>query len=431
MTPAGRRKHFIDLSPLRSSPAFAKLWLGSSIAGIGNQMTIVAVGLHVYDLTASTTAVAMVGGVALVPMILAGLFGGVLADSFDRRLVALVSAILAWVSIASIAAMTWLGFDQLVLLYLLTALNAVASTVIGTSRQAILPRLLPPNLLPAASALQGMGFGLAVTVGPALAGVLVAVAGFAWTYTMDVLLFTAAFMGIIALPRILPEGDRERPGLKSLLSGLAFLRRAPNIRSSFVADIIAMTFGRPHALFPAVGALLLGGGAVTVGVLTAAVAVGTLVSSVFSGRVGTVRRHGLAIGWGVIAYGCSILAFGVVLVLAGFDPATDGAPHWVAIVAAALTLVCAGAADNVSMIFRTTMLQVAVPDAMRGRLQGVFMVVVAGGPRVGDIYIGIAAAAGALWFPPVLGGILIVSLVALLLRFQPSFRSYDALSPTP
>jgi hypothetical protein len=272
-----------------------------------------------------------------------------------------------------------------------------------------------------------------VTVGPALAGVLVAFVRIPWTYTVDVVLFTAAFLGIATLPAILPEAGAQRPGLRSLVSGLSFLRHAPNIRASYLVDIIAMTFGRPHSLFPAVGAVLLGGGAITVGILTAAVAVGTVVSSLFSGRAGTVRRHGLAIGWSVIAYGACILAFGLVLVLSlgqRVTADTSGA-NWTGIAFATLALVGSGAADNVSMIYRNTILLVAVPDGMRGRMQGIFTVVVSGGPRVGDLYVGLAALGAVLWFPPVLGGILIIVLVAVLLRLQPTFRHYDALSPTP
>ncbi|TFB79771.1 MFS transporter [Terrimesophilobacter mesophilus] len=430
---SGARRHLIDLSPLRESPAFARLWAGNAIAGVGNQMTVVAVGLHIYELTGSTFAVAMVGGVALVPMIIAGLYGGMLADAFDRRLVAMVSALIAWGSIAGIAAVAWFGIDLLWPLYVLTCINTIASTIIGTSRQAILPRLLPARLLPAAGALSGMSVGIMVTVGPALAGVLVAFVGIPWTYTVDVILFTAAFLGIATLPAIRPEGETHRPGLRSLISGLSFLRRAPNIRASYLIDIIAMTFGRPHSLFPAVAAVLLGGGAITVGILTAAVAVGTMISSLFSGSIGAVRRHGLAIGYAVITYGASILAFGIVLVVSLGQPVTaelSGA-NWLAIGGATLALLGAGAADNVSMIYRNTMLLVAVPDNMRGRMQGIFTVVVSGGPRVGDLYIGLAALGAVLWFPPVLGGLLIIALAAVLLRFQPTFRHYDALEPTP
>jgi len=399
-------------------------------------MTIVAVGLHLYDITGSTFAVAMVGTIALLPMILAGLYGGMLADAFDRRAVALGSAIVAWLSTAGIALVAWFEVEQLWPFYLLTTANSIAATIIGTSRAAITPRLVPRELLPAASALTGVSMGIMVTVGPALAGVLVATVGFGWTYTIDVIMFTAAFMGILTLPSIRPEAGAHPPGLKSVMQGVSFLKRAPNIRMSFIVDIVAMTFGRPHALFPAVAALVIGGGAVTVGILTAAGAVGTLLCSLFSGRIGTVRRHGVAIGWSIAVYGVFVAGFGgvlAVLVLGGFDRATESiaGANVVALVLAAVMMAGTGASDNVSAIFRSTMMQTAVPDNMRGRLQGIFTVVVTGGPRLGDLYVGAISLVAGLWFPPLLGGLLIVALIALCMRATPSFRAYDALHPVP
>ncbi|RWZ61637.1 MFS transporter [Labedella populi] len=425
----------MDLSPLRQSPAFARLWIGSAIAGIGGQMTIVAVGLHIYAITGSTFAVAMVGTIALIPMIIAGLYGGMLADAFDRRTVALASASVAWLATIGLAAVAWTDVDSLWPFYVLTTLTSVAATITGTARQAITPRLVPRELLPAASALGGVSMGVMVTVGPAIAGVLVASVGFGWTYTADVILFTAAFLGIVTLPPIRPEGETHRPGLESVRTGLRFLRGAPNVRMSFIVDIIAMTFGRPHALFPAVGALVIGGGAVTVGVLTAAGAVGTLLCSLFSGRIGLVRRHGVAIGWAIGVYGAFVAGFGTVLavlVLTGSTrPGTSiKEADVVALTIAAIMLAGTGAADNVSSIFRNTMLQTAVPDNMRGRLQGIFTVVVTGGPRIGDLYVGTAALLVSVWVPPLLGGLLIIALIALCLRLTPSFRTYDADHPT-
>jgi MFS family permease len=429
-----RRGVFIDLSPLRESPAFARLWAGTAISGVGGQMTILAVGLHIYDITASTFAVALVGAFALVPMVFAGLYGGMLADAFDRRLLMIIAAVVAWGSTIGLATLAWTGVEVIWPFYLLTTLNAVAATMIGTVRSAVLPRILPVRLLPAASALGGISSGLMITVGPALAGVLVASVGFAWTYTADVLLFLAAFLGIMSLPRITPEGEIHRPGMESLKYGLAFLRTAPNIRMSFIVDIIAMTFGQPRVLFPAVGALLLGGGAVTVGILTAAGAIGALLCSLLSGKVGQVRRQGRAIGIAIVVYGAFTAGFGLLLLVAGLgEPVSSSIDeaNLPAIAIGAVLLAGAGAADNVSSIYRTTMLQVAVPDNMRGRLQGVFTVVVTGGPRVGDIYIGIVAALGALWLPPVLGGLVIMVLVGALVRWQRTFRHYDALDPRP
>ncbi|WP_258060396.1 MFS transporter [Rathayibacter sp. AY1A3] len=427
---APRRSHVLDVSPLRESPAFARLWAGNVISGIGGQMTIVAVGLHIYELTGSTLAVALVGVVALVPTVIAGLYGGMLADAFDRRLVLLLAAVVAWGSTAGIAALAWLGAETPLSLYVLTAVNAVATTVIVTTRMTLAPRLLRTELVPAAAALGGIASGVEVTVGPALAGVLVASSGFAITYTIDVVLFLAAFLGIAGLPALVPEGERQRPGLESLRYGLGFLRGAPNIRMSFLVDIVAMTFGQPRVVFPAAAAVLLGGGAVTVGALTAAFAIGALISGVFSGRLTGVRRQGLAIGRSIQVYGAFVVAFGAVLLGAALVQHDASAPNAVLIALAAVALAGAGASDNVSSIFRQTMLQTAVPDNMRGRLQGVFIVVVTGGPRVGDLYTGLLASLALLWLPPLAGGLAIIAILAAVLRLRPGFRGYDALHPT-
>jgi MFS family permease len=441
-----KRRRFVDITPLRVSPAFARLWFGGAISGIGAQLTVVAVGLQVYDITASTFAVSLVGGIALIPMIVAGLWGGMIADAFDRKRVLLVSALVGWTSVIGLALLAWYdsglpaGEVPVWPLYVLATLSSVSATVQMTTRSAVTPRLLPGELVPAASALNGIAFGVQLTLGPALAGVLVATVGYGWTYLVDVLLFATMFLGIVTLPRMAPVEGVERPGWRSLTQGIAFLRSAPNIRMSFLVDIVAMTFGRPHVLFPALGVLVFGGGPVTVGILTASMAVGTFLASLFSGPVGHVHRHGVAIARAISVYGGFVLLLGLTVLgmqigLANGWVGEVGAEFCqvnpIALGIAAFALLGMGASDEISAIFRGTMLLMATPDAMRGRLQGIFTVVVAGGPRIGDLYIGVFATAVALWFPPVLGGILIVALIAVLVRAQRSFRVYDARKPSP
>jgi MFS family permease len=429
---SGARNHLIDLTPLKASPAFARMWIGSSLAGIGGQLTIVTVMLHVFALTGSTFAVSMIAVAGLVPMVLAGLYGGMLADAFDRRRVALIAATVTFASTALLAALTWTGAETIWWLYVLSIVNSAANSVGMATRTAIVPRLIPRDLLAAASALNGVAFGLTVMAGPALAGILVALTGYGWTYTIDVVLMLSMFLGLWTLPALRPEGDIVRPGLASLVDGWRFLRRASNIRMQYVIDIIAMTFGQPLALFPALGTLLLGGGAVTTGVLTASVAVGTFASSLFSGRVVQYRWHGRGIARAVEVYGAAILLFGVVLLIGAFSaPVSESAPNIALIVAACVALAVSGASDNVSSIYRNTMMQAAVPDSMRGRLQGVFIVVVAGGPRLGALYAGALASLTTLWFPPLLGGFLVIALVAILAARSPRFHSYDAENPAP
>ncbi|MBK0418933.1 MFS transporter [Leucobacter sp. CSA1] len=424
---------FVDLAPLRTSPEFARLWAGSSVAQIGAQLTIVAVGLHIYELTRSTFAVSLVALWALGPMIVAGLVGGVLVDSFDRRRVALLTAIVAWTSIGTMTLIAFLGVSTTWPYYLLAAVNAASATIIGAARGAILPRLLSPQLLPAAAALNGITMGLAVTVGPALAGLLVAGVGFSWTYLVDAVLFSAAFLGILSLPPMVPAGAARAPVLASIAQSLSFLRRAPNVRATFVFDLIAMTLGTPRVVFPAAGALVLGGEAVTVGILTASFAVGSLLSSLLSGPLGRVRRQGRAVTLAIGAFGIFTALFGVVLLVTGAVVGPGGPDGVVmpALVLAGLALAGTGASDNVSAVFRTTILQAAAPDDVRGRMQGLFYVVVAGGPRVGDLVAGAAATLIALWAPALIGGILIAAIMAVLLRTWHGFQRYDALHPVP
>ena len=432
-----RRSHFVDLTPLRVSPPFARLWFGNTLAGIGTFVTNTAVGLHIYDLTRSTFMVSLVAWFSLLPMIVAGLYGGAIADRFDRRTVALSASTVAWASTVVLASITWAGAEVVWMFYVITTVNAVGATIASATRQAITPRLLPKEQLPKAAALLGISAGVMVTVGPGIAGVLVARAGYAWTYTVDVVLFVAGFFGLWTLPRIRPEAEHVAAGgFRSVVDGLTHLRRAPNVRMSFVVDIIAMTFGQPMVLFPAVGAIVIGGGSVTAGILLASFAVGGIVSSLGSGRVTGLRWQGLAIRNAIVSYGLAILGFGVVLAVTevgGHAVASSdfGAVNRSALALAALCLAVAGGSDNISAIFRQSILQSAVPDHLRGRTQGVFTVVVTGGPRLGQMFAGTLATLTATWVPPVVGGVLVVVLVIVTVARVPSFRHYDALDPRP
>lgn len=429
---SGWRRLLVDTTPLRQSPEFARLWVGTSVSQIGAQLTIVAVGLHIYALTSSTFAVALVALWALGPMILAGFVGGALADRFDRRAVALVTAIIAWVSISTMTLIAFAGVSVTWPYYALAAINAASATIMGAARGAILPRLLPTHLLPAAAALGGITMGLSVTVGPALAGVLVAAVGYPWTYFVDVVLFTGAFVGILGLPHMRPESAPQHSGFASLVESLRFLKTAPNVRATFVFDLVAMTLGTPRVVFPAAAAIVLGGGSVTVGFLTAAFAVGALLSSLFSGPLGEVRRQGRAVTYAIAVFGVFTALFGVVLLVAELVGGASGDDVLMpALICAGVALAGCGAADNVSAVFRTTILQAAAPDEVRGRMQGLFYVVVAGGPRVGDLVAGTVATLIALWAPALIGGVLIVGLMFLFARVFRGFQHYDAVHPEP
>ncbi len=438
-----KHRRLVDLAPLRTNRIFARLWIGSLISGIGAQMSIVAVGLQIYAMTQSTFAVGLVGGIALVPMIVAGLWGGMIADVFDRRRVLIVSSLTGWASTLSLVALsTWEailsgdgGHAPLWPFYLATTVTAVAATIRSATNGAVVGRIVPPDMISRATALNGISFGAMLTIGPAFAGVLAATVGLPWTFAVDAVLFTAGFLGIWMLPSLPRAGERVQAGWGVLREGLAFLTRAPNIRMSFIVDIVAMTFGRPYVLLPALGATVVGGGSLTVGALTAAGAVGTILTSLFSGPVARVHRHGVAISRAITVFGGFVAFFGVVTLIMSRSAHVAapgwGGIHWLALILMGLALAGMGASDEVSAIFRQSMIIQAVPDEMRGRLQGVFIVVVTGGPRIGDMYVGMLATALALWSPPLFGGIAIIGLIAIITRSQRSFRNYDAREPTP
>jgi len=410
----------LDISPLRETPAYARLWGGGVISGIGAQLTIVAVGVQIYDLTRSTFAVSLVGIIALGPMIVVGVFGSSLVDAFDRRIVLIWAASASWLSAGGIAALAWAGNEDLVPLYALTTLSAVSSTIVGAARFAILPRLVPVRQLPAAAALSGVSAGLQATCGPALAGLLISSVGFAWTYSIDVILYSAAFLGIVTLPPIRPEGERIRIGLSSVLGGVRFLASSRTLRAPFLLHLVCMAFGRPQVLYPALAATVFGGGPLVVGLLSSSAAIGVLGSSAFSGRVVRIRRQGVAVGLAGVGFGASTLAVGLVIAGAGErDAAIAVAP----LVGACLLLCLSGAADNIASIFRTTMMQSAAPDAVRGRVQGLITVALTAGPRMGDAFVG-ALSGISLWAAPVVGGAIIVVTAAATTRWARGMRKY-------
>lgn len=416
---------FADLTPLRVSPAYRRLWLGHAVANFGQQMTVVAVGIQVYAMTNSSLAVGMVGLFQLVPLIVLGLYGGALSDLHDRRTVTLLSSIGMWVCVAGLLLQSVAGWDSLPILYGLIAAQSGFYAVSNPARASIIPRLIEPRLLPAANALGMITWNLGFTLGPLFGGLLIAGTGsVSAAYLMDVLGYTAAVWAMWRLPKLPPEpraegAARPKAGWATVVEGLRFLRGKRNLQMNFGIDIAAMVFGMPRALFPAIAAAWYGGDArqvaAVVGLLSAAPAVGALISAVLSGPLGRVRRQGLAVVISVLVWGAAIAAFGAV--------------RWLPL--ALLLLAIAGAADNVSAIFRNTILQAATPDEFRGRLQGVHTVVVAGGPRAGDVEAGAVAAAFGETVSVISGGLLCIAAAIALAASFPSFLRYDARDPQP
>jgi MFS family permease len=424
-------KLLADITPLKESPAFRRLWIGNGLSSIGTQLTVVAVSLEVYELTGSTLSVGMLGLAALIPLVIAGLYGGAIVDTHDRRKVALSSSTVLWLVTVCIALQAWLGLGNVGVLYGLIAIQSAAAGVNGSARSAIVPRLVRPELLPSANALSMIVMGLGTTVGPLLAGILVANIGYGWTYTVDVLTFTASLWALFKLPPLPPlprAGGVQRAGFKSVLEGFAFLGTRKNVRMTFLVDMCAMVFALPRALLPAIGAVWLGGGAQTAGILLASIATGSFLGALFSGPLGGVRRQGLAVVWSITLWGVAIAALGGA-VLAGGHTHDGGTSPW--IVGAVAALVMAGVADTISSVFRSTILQSATPDHLRGRLQGIFVVVVTGGPRLGDVFSGTVGQWRGEGWAAVIGGVLCIAAVWALAFWQRGFLRYDARHPEP
>ena len=426
------RRWFLDLAPLRESPAYRRFWTSGVAGGVGTQLTAVAIGIQVYHLSGTTAAVALVGGLALAPMIVVGIFGGALVDAFDRRKVLIVASSISFIAPVGIAVLSWFSVEALWPYYVFTTLSSTIGSLVGAARFAIHPRLVPRRLLPAVAALSGISAGLQSAVGPALAGLLIAGVGFAWTYTIDIGLFLVGFWGIVSLPPIVPA-TRAKVGIAAIADGLRFLRSARNLQAAIAMQIATFAFGRAYALLPAVGALLLGGGATTVGVLVASTAVGVILSGVLSGPLGRVRRQGRGM---LIAAACmagGVAIFGIVVLVLSVLPHHVSARAvdlpWLLAICASLVII--GASDNIAGIFRTTMMQSATPDQVRGRLQGLFTLVLTAGPRLGDVFAGFVAAAGVLWWPPLIGAVLIGIVLIGIARLRPAFRAYDAVEPVP
>lgn len=408
-----RRRIFADLTPFRISADYRRLWFGNMVSWVGSAMTALAISLQVYDLTGSSFYVGLVGIFTLVPLIVFGLYGGAIADTVDRRKLGLHSALGSAALSAALAAGTFAGVANVWFLYAIIALQSVCQALNAPARSAMIPKLLPPEQLPAANALNSMIMTTGTLVGPMLGGLVVGFAGYKTAYLIDAITFAASLYAMWRLPAMLP--DRTGAKRASVLDGLRFLAARPNLRMTFFSDFCAMILAHPRALFPAVAVLWYGGDARTTGLLVAAPAVGALLGGVFSGWQGRIHRHGLAVLISVGGWGAAIAVFGLTRHL------------WLGL----FMLAVAGFSDTVSMVFRNTMMQVAAPDDMRGRLQGVFIVVVAGGPRLGDFLAGTVADLTSPAVMVVGGGIACVLAVTVLGLSRRGFARYDARSPVP
>ncbi|MEV6347017.1 MFS transporter [Actinoplanes sp. NPDC051851] len=406
----------IDTKPLNVT-TFRRMWIGTGASYFGFQFTSVAVPVQMYAITQSTTWVGLLGVAALVPLLIFGLWGGAIADVVDRRRLLLFSSALTWVVTLGLLAQAASGVRSPHLLLLLTAIQAVGFAISSPARQSIVPRIVPAEMVPAANTLTFTTSTAGGVLGPLAAGLVMGLwstgTGVTVAYAVDALLFTVSFWATWRLPPIPPvllAADEERPsaGLRGIAEGLRFLVTQPVLLLSFGVDLIAMIFAMPRALFPAVAADRFHDPS-AVGWLYSAIAIGSMLGGLTSGWVSRVRRQGVALIGAVVGWGVAIGLSGL-------------APHlWIMVVALAF----AGAADLVSSVYRQSIMQTFAPDRLRGRLQGVFTVVVAGGPRLGDLRAGATADLTGVTGSWVGGGFVAAGLGLVLAFSSPALLRYQ------
>jgi MFS family permease len=408
-TAARLRRLAIDLTPLRVSRDFRLVWSGLLITSAGSQFTLIAVFVQVKNLTDSTAAVGATGLAYLVGLVAGSLAGGAILDAWDRRRLLMTAQVGLATGSAILLGGAITGEPPLWLIYAGLAVLAASSSLDGPTRSAITARILDPSQLPAAQALNQVVWNTAALLGPLLAGLVIA-----WfdgdvtaAYAIDLLSIGCMFIAASLLPPMPPtHEDHADTGLRAIRAGFAFARKNRLIMSTFVIDLIAMIFGLPRVLFPFLIVEQFHGSQEAIGLLFSALALGALLGALTSGWTSRVNRQGLAVIVSVAAWGAAIAAFGWSRWL------------WLGLVLLAL----AGWADVISAIFRTTILQMAAPDRLRGRIFGIHILVVTGGPRLGDVEAGVVARLFSPTFSVVSGGIACVIGAGLVAFAYPELR---------
>ncbi|MEV0742964.1 MFS transporter [Streptomyces sp. NPDC050549] len=407
----GWRRWAMDTRPLRI-PAYRRLWSSTVVTAVGSQLTAVAVPKQIYDITGSSAWVGAASMAGLLPLIVFALWGGAIADSMDRRKLLLITNS----GIAVTSVLFWLqavgGLESVAALMLLLAMQQAFWGLNAPARNASIARLVPAGQLAAANALGSTVMQTGQVVGPLLAGALIPVIGLPELYLIDALALCVTLWAVVRLPSLPPldSATPRRAGWREVVAGFRYISLHKVLLLSFLADIIAMVFGMPRALFPQLAAQTYApyGEGLALGLLFAAIPIGAVVGGLFSGTFSRARRHGWMVIGAVVAWGVAITGFGL------------SSNLWIGVV----FLAAAGVADMVSMVFRGAILLSAATDEMRGRMQGVFTVVVAGGPRLADVLHGTA---GSVFGPrtAVAGGGILVVVIMLTLAFTvPALRRY-------
>jgi MFS family permease len=401
----------VDLEPVRRDRDFRMLWLGQLVSGVGRQVTVVALPFELWQLTHSSLSIGLLALVQLVPILVFALGGGAVADAVDRRRLLLVTQLALAGSSLCLALLALMPSPPIVALYVVAFFAAGTGAVDQPARSSAIPRLVPRSRLRAAIAVNSLSYQGVSVVGPAFAGLLIETTGLASAFAFDVLTFVAAIGALLVIAPIPPSAGAARPSLRAVAEGLSFARARRIVFATFVIDLDAMVFGMPSSLFPQLALTVFNAGAAGYGLLTAAPALGALFGAMVTGWIGRIRRPGRGVVVAVAAWGAAIAAFGLLTV---------------SFPLALACLAIAGAADVMSAVLRSSIVQLETPDRLRGRLMSIHTLVVTSGPRVGDAEAAAVAAVAGPQFSVVSGGVLcLAGLVAVLRRF-PELLAYEA-----
>jgi MFS family permease len=406
-TSGGLLKAFaLDITPLRISRDYRLLFISHSVSFFGSMMSFVVLPWQMYQLTRSTLAVGLLGAAEFVPIMVMAFIGGALADYVDRRRTVRISELLMAVGSATLIINSLIPHPRVWVLFVCATSFAGLNGLKRPSLEALIPKLLPPGMMPAASALRSIGATLGGIVGPALGGVFAASFGAAVAYSIDLTTFAISLLALWMMRAMPPRPGADPPSLRTLAEGLRYARSRPELMGTYLIDINAMFFGMPMALFPAIALKF---GAASVGLLYASPSAGALLATLASGWSSRVNRHGLAVTIAAALWGVAIIAFGFANQL------------WLAL----FWLLLAGAADMISGLFRMTIWNQTIPDHLRGRLAGIEVVSYTTGPLLGNAEAGIVASLFSIRTSVISGGILCVLGTAVLTAIYPAFLRYD------
>ncbi|HEY6888282.1 MAG TPA: MFS transporter [Solirubrobacter sp.] len=405
-----KRRIAVDLSVLRENPPLRRLISGELISGLGSQAALVAIPYQVFTLTKSPALVGLLGIVELLPIVICSLFAGAIADRIERRRLMFGAQLAIAASATALAAISFAADPPVILIYLFAALLAGGSTVDNVTRSAVVPALAGDRMRAALSVSYGL-HQVAAVVGPGIGGLMIAAVGIGSAYTIQAVGFLCMLVITVTLPRLDPAPtDTEHPPiLQSIREGLTFVRRNSALMGSFAADLVAMTFGMPRALFAVLALTVFDAGASGTGLLYASVSAGAVIGALTTGWVEHARWLGRVVIGAVAVWGLAIAG-------AGFMPSI-----W----PAAVLLAIAGAADSVSAVCRSIINQSVTPEELRGRMSATFMLVVTSGPRLGDLESGIAASLTTAGVAVVSGGLACVAGIALIAVLFPALIAYD------